>query len=614
MLNPDYCYVDTALGNLGWRNKPLLVTAVKSSVPQNQRECYCTWHRFPKLYADRCDQLSSVKGYDGPSYSDFLPFDFDAENLKDAHTMVLEFMAYLEADFDVTYGYRCYFSGSKGFHVHVSAELFGGWAPSRDLAGTLRKLALRLSDDIDTAVYDRNRLWRMVNTINDKSGLYKIPLGLDEIQTHRVDDIVELAKGPRELDYPDWSDVGVSEACQRLLADVSKVEKPQFATTTDLFSTNLQEGQGRDVAAFNLACRMRDWGVPSDAALQMLRFWNSQLKTPLTTTDGADILEKKIYNAYGETENGDRISARSIRSIGDLAGDYTVYVEMLKRSRVRLGYPKIDNLIRFAPGEVMTVMAKTSVGKTAMAQNVLRNVASDGVQALFCSMEQPGAQVYERWAQMAFGRDGKEIERGWADGEYRQTVVGELQQRLGGRVWVCDVPNMKLDEVRSAYHQASDKANKPMQVVVIDYLGLLDTKQLDRTLYGRVSEAARAMKTLAKELNVCLINLCQISRTGEQEDGAKPLHISSARESGAIEESCDYLLGLYRPGLKQVDRADDEMVIQILKNRKGGCGSVKCNFEGRTLTITECIERDTSDPLAPQVDGYQKDRTPWQAD
>ena len=605
MKHPDYNFVDTAMGGVDRRNHVVTAAEVRGLMPGDPVDCYCTWHRFPALYYQHWQEnvkerkgqtYNSVGGYKGPSYADFVPFDIDGATLEESQHILRQMLGYIDA----TWGQpevRISFSGNRGYHVSFPAAVFGGWDPSEALAAHLKSLALRICGDlveVDPQVYDRNRLWRLINTINSKSGLYKIRLTEGEALGD-VEAIKALARGPRVFETPSWEDAvpvaGLVELWQA--AREEPVSQKKAVPVDGLFAVGLKEGEGRQQRAFDMVRQFRAWGIPPSGARPLLEMWNATLDVPLTETDGDDELIRIVENVYGDDPGKvNRITPDVVLDLDDLLDKYDAYVKLSREQGVKFGIPKLDNYTRgIAPGEVCTVIAKTSVGKTAFAQNVLRNLGlNEGTESLFLTMEQPAAQALERWAQMVTGLDGREINRTWSeDAGYRPSLADELRRSALDKVWTCEVSHLKPEEVEQVVWAAQGKGANP-RLVVIDYLGLLDVKDLERSLYGQISEAARGLKTLAKNLNVAVVALCQVSRSPE-DHGDKPLHLSSARESGAIEESCDYMLGLYRPHIERLNgQEDDTMVVQLLKNRKGRCGQVRCNFDGETLRITERAE------------------------
>ena len=607
MNQPQCKYVDTAFGDVSRRNNVMPVHAVPAALPVDRKNCYRTWHRFPEAYLDHRKRTGSVKGYRGTSYADFLPFDFDDAGGPEKSVLpTIDFLRMLEVSYDVDRlaGVALWFSGSKGFHVCLSSALFGGWVPSPDLAEHLRALALMMGKEfgIDPAIYDQNRLFRIQNTVHSTSGLYKAPLSVAEILSLSVPEIVKLAETPREVDLSDYAEAPQCPPCVSLWQSIARGQqgkKARVQLSGDVFNSDLREGEGRDVAAFRIACRLRDAGTSREMTLETLRFWNSKLQDPLTATDGEDVLEKKIQNAYGDSEQKeDRITPDKLKNWREMHASYTAYVETMKARKITLGFREVDKAIRgIAPGEVCTIIAKSGVGKTAFIQNAMLNIAQRQKEALgvFCSMEQPMAQCFERWAQMVGMVAGRDVESGWDDLSYRENLLQLGDQHLGDRLWTIDTPNLSLADLDLVITMAEAKTGRKVNVLGIDYLGMMDMSDLDKTMYAQVSKAVRSLKGLAKMREVAVLLLCQVQRaTGDE--GDSPLTIHSARESGAIEESADFLLGLYRPEMKM---EDTKIVVQILKNRKGLTGAFTYGFERETLRITE------------QFDSFQEDPPEW---
>ncbi|MDA1348906.1 MAG: AAA family ATPase [Chloroflexi bacterium] len=592
LTHQDYRWVDTAFGDWRRRNKPLQIQDVGPATPADRRDCFVTWHRFPAAYVQHVKICGTVSGYGGPSFADFLPIDFDGADLAQVQAQLREFLKVLNLTYEIDglRGVRVYFSGAKGFHVLVSSALFGGWEPSAELPLRLKRLARRLTEGfaVDDKIYDQNRLLRLPNTVNIKSGLYKIPLETAQVLHEGIDKIVLLAQAPREVVWPAWDDVEPSPACQALWESVGHQQvpqalKPKQALSVDaeaLFPTGMKEGDGRDNQAFVIARYCRDHRFPESATNQLLEVWDAAQVDPL----GRQVIQQKVRSAYARLDGvGDTdITGADVLTPEELAEHYDRYIERLKSSKITLGLGPVDGRLRgVAPGEVCTLIARTGVGKTALLQNILRHIAAKhDATTLFCSLEQPVAQVFERYAQMGLERSGEQIEATWAAD--RDLIASTVKADLGERTMTCG-RSLSLGQLDQALDVAQDKAGRPVSVLALDYLGLLDTRDLDKTLYGQVSQAARAMKNLAKRRDLAVICLCQVSRASG-DDGSQPLTSHSARESGAIEEAADFLLGMYRPDLK----GDDKTIrVQILKNRKGQEGvEFTFDFDKVSLRIT----------------------------
>jgi len=194
---PDYCYVDTALGNVNRRNRVQHIDRLE--IPAGTTDAYTTMFRFRGDYHELCETTGSVKGAQNLScWSDFLWFDIDSEHLLEALANTRQLVINIELiEPTLRELLIIFFSGAKGFHVGIPTQLFG-LGPSAELSQILKRLAREIAGDveIDLSIYDKNRLWRVPNTRNSKSGLFKIPLTFDELAMRAVDEIQAMAVRP----------------------------------------------------------------------------------------------------------------------------------------------------------------------------------------------------------------------------------------------------------------------------------------------------------------------------------------------------------------------------------------------------------------------------------
>lgn len=608
MNQPQCQYVDSAFGSTANRNKVIRLADVGRLLPTDRREVYLTWHRFPEAYLQHWTATNSrsVRGYDGTSYADFLPLDFDGQDIAAVYHQVRDFVAQLETIYgaDTGNGVRLYWSGGKGFHVLLDAALFGGWTPHPALAGHLKQLATRLIGDrpgFDSSIYDVNRLLRLPNTLHGGSGLWKVPLTRTELFDLSVEGIRTLAIEPREVAFPTWGDClpaqGLVDLWQAVRQPAQVAVPPAEVGRFVLFPRGMKEGEGRDNQAFAIARFCRKHGWPQVRTLELLALWNEAQHEPLAEA----VLAQKAASTYRMAE--ETPVETPVLNAQELADAYGRHVAKLQGRRIALGLPRVDERIRcIVPGEVCTLIARSGVGKTMLAQNIVRNIcrASPEIVSLFASLEQPDSMVFERYAQMALEEPGSVVEREWQQSDAnRMEIRGAVIELLGTHAYTA-VQGLGLDGLHRVVGLTRERASRPVDVLVVDYLGLIQMGGMGRSLYEQVSTCARALKQFAKEQDLSLILLCQVGRLAG-EDGSEPLTTSSARESGAVEESADVLLGLYRPFLHRVDSAgndiDTYVSVQILKNRKGPEGETfDYRLDRRSLRITgdgELVREET---------------------
>jgi replicative DNA helicase len=262
---------------------------------------------------------------------------------------------------------------------------------------------------------------------------------------------------------------------------------------------------------------------------------------------------------------------------------YQQHIANLKKNRFVLGIPEIDKRIRgVAGGEVLTILARSGSFKTAMLQNLLKNyVQHSAWTAVFFSIEMPVSSVAERYFQMLDGCTGPEVESMFTDTSpngVRDIAIGQFVKDLQ-RFFVIPT-RVSLSDITAYVRLIETEKNVKVGVIGIDYLGLMDGPGANT--YETTSRLATGTKNLAKLLNIPVVLLSQVSRKGGS--GQSEISLDMGRDSGAIEEGADFVLGLWQHAKDEsdtdvwADRLPDaesqpDLICKILKNRKGSAGS-----------------------------------------
>ncbi len=236
---------------------------------------------------------------------------------------------------------------------------------------------------------------------------------------------------------------------------------------------------------------------------------------------------------------------------------------------VRLGFGTVDAEIKgVSAGRVLGIAARTSVGKTSLLQSIEENFShrKDAGQLLL-TLEVTGEDWFERSLAIRLGISTEEVETA-ARGEGFHTFAESLYE---SRQNVRIIQRCSLEQLPQAILRAQQDMPVPLRLVLIDYLGLLEVQGKDA--YERASKIGTALKTIAKQCHVAVVIAVQLSRAGG--DGSVPVSIEMLRDSGVLEESCDFLLGCWRPGkdphLSELEQEalGDTLRLKILKNRRG---------------------------------------------
>lgn len=600
-------YVDFAQGGAFNRNNPSPVDFVKDTDLALSKDCYATYFQFGEDFKDYVLTNKTVKGYKGIYTADYLPFDIDNEDLSKAQRHAIQLIERLQmgyqlynADIDI------YFTGAKGFHIQIPQEVFGGFNPSEDLARVFKELALEISAGIETdmVIYEPMRLWRLPNTINGKSGLYKIQLSIEELFKLTIEQIKELAKQPRELKDLDPS---LSDELASLYSTIVNIKpKKQEIQYKNVYPANekyciyqmLNEGvpQGeRNNSLLRIAVYLNQ-KFPQDMVNSIIKTWNTrhsfnlddnEIETTVESSQNGyefgcnDGLLKKYCSNKCNYYRRKKSDSQDIKTIDDLEKEYIDYIKDIDNVKIDLkGWlPKFEQVTRgLTAGEVVVLIAGSGVGKTAILQNLLWSTKCPSV---FFSYELPEILTYERFYQIVNNCTGENVESDYINQQIDSIAIKEDFKEL----YFNFNSDTNIDSIPDMVELLEQKINKKIRIVAIDYLGLVKGGFGSR--YERVSYISEKLKDIAKKTNSVVICLAQVSRN-EGAMGDAEVDLTAGKDSGSIENTGDIVLGAWRPE-KQEENAEDKIIkIKILKNRKGQDGVIiKCLFDKKTLRITE---------------------------
>ena len=249
---------------------------------------------------------------------------------------------------------------------------------------------------------------------------------------------------------------------------------------------------------------------------------------------------------------------------------------------VKTGYPDLDSKTAgFQKGDLIILAARPSMGKTALALNMAINAASvtPGSVAIF-SLEMPCEQVAIRMMAAASEVPIHKLRTGTLNDEEWSKINEAVQKLKTYNIFVDDTPGIKVSEM---YAKARKLAkDEGLALIVVDYIQLIQATGKSDSRQQEVSEISRRLKAMARELNVPLIALSQLSRSVEARQDKRPV-LSDLRESGALEQDADLVLFRYRDAYynREEDTANAREDVELLlsKHRNGPTGKVILAFE-----------------------------------
>jgi replicative DNA helicase len=281
----------------------------------------------------------------------------------------------------------------------------------------------------------------------------------------------------------------------------------------------------------------------------------------------------------------DRIRAGFV-PLRDLVHSSFATIEKLQQSKgaitgVPTGFHDLDEMTTgFHAGDLVVVAARPSMGKTSFVLNIAQHVGTHTSMTVgFFSLEMSKEQLFMRMLTSEARIDSHRFRTGYLnDKDY-----GRLSQSLGtlaeARVFIDDSASIGVLEMRAKARRL--KAEHGLDLLIIDYLQLMQGRGRFESRQQEVSAISRSLKGLAKELSCPIVALSQLSRAPEGRTDHRP-QLSDLRESGAIEQDADIVFFIYRPEVYDKDetKPEDQGIAEIIigKQRNGPIGSVKLSF------------------------------------
>ena len=315
------------------------------------------------------------------------------------------------------------------------------------------------------------------------------------------------------------------------------------------------------------------------------------------TEDVEDIMdgaEKKIFDIM-QSKN-----TKSYTPIKDVLVESFTNLEKLYNQKQHVTgvptqfYDLDDKTAGLHGSELILVAARPAMGKTAFALNIATNAAlRANVPVAIFSLEMSKDQLVNRMLCSEAMVDSNKVRTGKLDEEDWTKLAEAIGPLSEAGVYIDDTPGISVMEIRTKCRKL--KMEKNIGLVVIDYLQLISgSNKRNGSREQEISEISRSLKVLAKELNVPVIALSQLSRAVEQREDHRPM-LSDLRESGAIEQDADIVMFLYRDDYYNKESAEKDIAeVIIAKQRGGSTGTVKLYWMGNYTKFVN-IERRFDD-------------------
>jgi len=304
-----------------------------------------------------------------------------------------------------------------------------------------------------------------------------------------------------------------------------------------------------------------------------------------TTTQ--ELLEKAEAELFSVS---DQSLKQDLTSLESILTDSFDRMEELHRNKgalrgIRTGYRDLDDMTAgLQRSDLIILAARPAMGKTTLVTNLAYNVATIAREpVLFFSLEMSKEQLVDRMLADASGVDSWNIRTGNLSDEDFSKLSEAMGEMAEAPIFIDDTPGLSVLEMRTKARRAAH--DQPLGLIIVDYLQLMQANSNHNgNRVQEVSEISRGLKLIARELNVPLIALSQLSRSVESRTPPIP-QLSDLRESGSIEQDADIVSFIYRPGYYEPDNPEVENITKLIiaKHRNGPVGHVDLYFHPERL-------------------------------
>jgi replicative DNA helicase len=326
------------------------------------------------------------------------------------------------------------------------------------------------------------------------------------------------------------------------------------------------------------------------------------------------LLEEAEQRIFEIRETGDRSGFAELKGLLDTEAE-RINRAMLEKKLItglETGYAELDQLTSgLQPGELVIVAGRPSMGKTSLALNIAANAALRGDTIAIFSLEMSTESLVQRLICAEGNIRMFNLRRGRLAPDEKAGLVAALGKLATASMYIDDTPGLSSLDIRARARRL--RAKSELSLIVIDYLQLMESHSFRRGDPNRqqeISDITRSLKAMAKELNVPVMVLSQLSRAPDRRDDKRP-QLSDLRESGSIEQDADVVMFLYREAayrakdIREMDENEKrKSELIVAKQRNGPVDNIELVFLYEYMRFASRAFGPMPEPPPRQDDGY----------
>lgn len=556
--------------------------------------------------------------------TDKLWFDFDTENDPEiARKSAKETVERLKKHGIKESAIQAYFSGNKGYNVVVDLN--------RELTPLqVQTIAAKVAGDLpgfDSSMYDAPQILRVPGTRHQKSGLYKIPVTLSQLENLNTFGTKIKAKSLDNITHDFVFEQAQPDEEFYKLATIS--EKPKLEVPTEapsgeidwsrkptnwkpwkwsILQGHFKEGE-RHQALLVLAATCRGMGYDKEEAYYMCK---AAIKKQAALHGQDEFPKSELWNnivasVYSPLWQGGQYAPKNNlwlqqycnrlnikwekeldagpQTIADIRDAFKEYVKNIDKNTILTGIPTIDQNVFLSTGANVGIIGAASSGKTSLALNILNNTSKAGVRSVFASLDMARNRMFEKVMYKVTGMNRADLYKTFQD-DKEGPHIEKLRQEFGNVNFLAK-SGPTVTDLRNYITQCQDESGEKVKLVMVDYFERVNTDISDDTAASK--KIANELQDLVNDLDVCLITLVQPNKFALSGGADSPiLDYTKIKGSSFIYQSMRVILSLWRPFFNPKDFSKDKfMQMAVLKNDLGELGEMAFGWNGKRGEISE---------------------------
>lgn len=521
------------------RGKIIEAGAVRP-IPRDH-EYYISLFPFDKTILDYVRIHGGVKGHKGKHGCNYILFDIDRENdLEGARKDALALISHFQTEYGLSPDdLWIWFSGAKGFHVAITKQTYGDLGMRDGMGEAIKRVAFELAGDIklDPVIYEDHRIIRVANSVNAKTGLYKIEISHEELIINSIDDIKELAKSPRTLERKKaHQDIKENALIARVVKSSFLTAEKEEPIETGFFAP--PEQGNRNNKLFAQACVLfSKTDLHEKSIRELIKSINQATRDPLP-----DHEVNSIVNSARARRTEKEKQPLSVVTFSEM---WPVFVESLKDADNKLSmvFPAIDGVFKGKMRSLVgIILGYGGAKKSLYAQNVCYKNIVAGNRCLYSNMEMGLSTLTARFIDIAtYGfanaLASHHLEKKFKEGNDITVAVNNLLPYFTDKLLVSSNSNMTAPQYDELITQITADRGR-VDILIVDGMSMMGGSG---TEMERANEHSKALKELANKWNMLVLPIVHVSRG---EDLTTRDLTRRARGSEKIVDNADFFVTL----------------------------------------------------------------------